>query len=138
MKNIVCGFLLLLSSSIACGNQLVNVGIEEHSKRADVIVVGTLDSAAIPFKNNGRDALAARFKVQAVLKGKTEGSIVLVPYLYASEASYSCCDPTKQYILFLSSPYNGIYYPVNGRFSVYEISGHPAESDGRFPPGVKK
>lgn len=138
MKKTACALLLLLLSSFACGNQLVNVGAAEHAKRADVIVIGILDSAAIPFKNNGRDALAARFKVQAILKGKTESSFVLVPYLYASEASYACCDPTKQYVLFLSSPYNGIYFPVNGRFSVYEISGHPTESDGRFPSGVKK
>lgn len=123
--------LSLCLASVAVGNQLVDLGPREHARRASVIVVATLDSTGIPAKVRDFSSTAARFKVDAVLKGEVAGEFVLVPYRYASEFSYDCCDHTKRYLLFLQAPAGDVYYPVNGRFSIYEISGHPPTSSGK-------
>jgi hypothetical protein len=135
MNKIIFGLALSLCLvGDAGGNQLADLGPREHARRASVIIVATLESTGISAKVGDFSSTAARFKVDAVLKGEVAGQFVLVPYRYASEFSYDCCDKTKRYLLFLQAPAGEIYYPVNGRFSIYEISGHPTSSSS--PMGI--
>lgn len=109
----------------AKANQLIDMGPQWQSENAKVIVIATMESTGIPTKVGTHSAVAARFHIEAVLRGKVKGEAVLVPYLYSSEGNYACCDASKRYLLFLDDAPDGVSYPVNGKFGVYEISGHP-------------
>lgn len=121
--------LAMVLFSTACSttraNELVNIGIEENFKQADLVVVAVVTQSGIAFRPDRPDSLAAEFTVEATLKGRAEKPTILVPYRYSVESSFRCCEVGKRYMLFLNKFTPEVYYPVDGRFSLYEIGENP-------------
>lgn len=124
-STVLAGVFLASAGEATRANELINIGIEENWKQADLVVVAVVARSGIAFAKDRPDSLAAEFTVEATLKGKAEKLKILVPYRYSVESSFRCCDAGKRYMLFLNKYTSDVYYPVDGRFSLYEIGENP-------------
>lgn len=123
--------MLLVALFLATGyetgraNELINIGIKENWRQADLVIIAVAGQSDIKFREDRKGFLAAEFTIEATLKGETEAHRVLVPYRYSVESSFRCCIAGKRYLLFLNKYTADVYYPVDGRFSLYEIGDNP-------------
>ena len=111
---------VLMFRSLAWGNAVPEVPLEEKSRRSDLVVIASVSSIAA----DGclRYSRCAHLQISSFLKGAPREAVVVAFDGPIAEQNPKCCAVGATYLLFLRRVKDNIFEAVNGPFGIYPVA----------------
>ena len=111
-RHFLAGLTLLgMASGPAWANFLVELSFERKMAESDIVIVGTVTSAAPG---------SATVRVLSALKGTPGPEVRVSTTSRIAEADPNCCNDGATYVMFLHR-YRELYHSVNGAYGMVRI-----------------
>jgi hypothetical protein len=125
--------ILLITGVPVSANILVELSFQEKWNNSDLVIVGTVTGTRST--SESRTSSSVTIKPVAVLKGASQGEILVQTQSRIPEENPRCCELGATYMMFLDrTPQTGTFASVNGRFGLVRIGSATRKPEIRVHP----
>ena len=114
--------MLTMMPPYLSANEYIKKPFDYNVARSDLIVLGKAISGRHHIASDNLGRWFVTIAPTTILKGTLRGHLEMLVSSDDVESDPACCEYGKNYLLLLVRAKDGMYVPVNGRFSVYRLN----------------